>query len=136
MGNNDWSKTDPELKSKLYDQGKSNKIILVFTRQTLSNICSLFLTTIYVITKDLNYRNEPAKNLRQIQTLKDWLLNVLTLKVNLSFYKQLFCWFLFNKKLQIQSLSTESIAKHFCSKKAACKMLAKLTPRVNFTNIL
>jgi hypothetical protein len=40
-----------------------------------------------------------------------------------TFYEQLFNWFPFAKNLQTQTVSTaKNSAKHFCAKKAACKM--------------
>ena len=40
-----------------------------------------------------------------------------------------FCWFLFAKKLPTQIVSAENLRKTLSYKKAARKMLVKLTPR-------
>ncbi len=48
--------------------------------------------------------------------------------VSPTFYKQLLCWFPFTQKLQTQTVSTEKLQKILLYKKAAPKMLVKLTP--------
>ena len=52
------------------------------------------------------------------------------------FYEQLLRWFPFDKKLQTLTVSTEKLQKTLLYEKAGRKMLVKLTPGVNSTNIL
>jgi hypothetical protein len=62
----------------------------------------------------------------------------LTLQWSISpkFYKHLLRSHSFAKKLQSQSAFREKLCETHSYEKAACKMLVKLTPRVNFINIL
>jgi len=45
------------------------------------------------------------------------------------------CQYSFDKKLQCQTVTREKLQKHFLTKKAAHKMLAKLTSGVDINNI-
>jgi len=70
------------------------------------------------------------------QVTVDWnhpgvvLLTLLAplLKISPTFYEQLFHQYSFAKKLQSQTVSREKPRKTNSNKKAACKMLMKLTP--------
>jgi len=52
-----------------------------------------------------------------------------------TFYKQLLLQYAFTKKLQIQTVIREKLCKTLLRTKGACKMLVKLRPWINFTNI-
>jgi hypothetical protein len=57
-------------------------------------------------------------------------------ETGVSFYEQLLRPYSFGKKLQSQTVIREKSFKALSYKKGLCKMLLKLTPLVNFTNIL
>ena len=60
-----------------------------------------------------------------------YILDYFILKsISPTIYKQLLRQFPFPKKLQTQTVSTEKLQKALLYKKAACKMMVKLTPGV------
>jgi len=58
------------------------------------------------------------------------------LPISLGFYEKLLHQFHFDKKFQTQTVSTKNLLKTLSYKKAARKMLAKMTLVVNFTSSL
>ncbi len=75
---------------------------------------------------------------------KQWNVGVRTIRTedvvlgsnSSTFYKQLLRWYFCTKKLKSQTVTWEKLRKTLLYEKVWSKMLMKLTPWVNYTNIL
>ena len=106
-----------------------------FTNILQAGFCQ-FPFTKKITNRKCKYRDalKLYKKLHARKMLVRWLLVLISPTFQIR--KQILHWFPFAKKLQTQIVSTEMLQKKFFMKKLPCKMLMKLDPDVNFTNIL